>query len=61
MKKRTTFILLALALLLCVGLLSTPTFADGDRYLEINETNFPDANFRQWIMENLAGGKDYSY
>ena len=59
MKKRTTFILLALALLLCVGLLSTPTFADGDRYLEINETNFPDANFRQWIMENLAGGKDY--
>ena len=29
------------------------------RFLEINETNFPDAAFRQWVMGNLAGGKDY--
>ena len=50
MKKKTAFILLTLALLLCVGLFSALTFADDDRYLEINETNFPDANFRNWII-----------
>ena len=46
MKKRLAFILFFLAFLLC-------------RYLEINETNFPDPIFRQWVKDNLAEGKDY--
>ena len=29
-----------------------------DRYLEINETNFPDNAFRNWIVENLAVSGD---
>lgn len=28
--------------------------ADGD--VEINETTFPDTNFRQWVIDNIAGG-----
>ena len=48
-----------LCLLLCVGMSPLFALADGERYLEINETNFPDANFRQWVITNLAGGKDY--
>ena len=31
---------------------------NGDRYLEINETNFPDANFRNWIINNLTVSGD---
>ena len=48
-----------LCLLLCVGMSPLFALADGERYLEINETNFPDDNFRQWVINNLAGGKDY--
>ena len=43
----------------CISLLPVSALADGDRYLEINEANFPDATFRQWVIDNLAGGKDY--
>ena len=48
-----------LCLLMCVSLFPMVALADGDRYLEINETNFPDANFRQYVIDSLAGGKDY--
>ena len=53
------WISLLLCLLMCVGLFPMAALADGDRYLEINEANFPDAIFRQWVKDNLAGGKDY--
>ena len=48
-----------LCLVFCISLLPVSALADGDRYLEINEANFPDATFRQWVIDNLAGGKDY--
>lgn len=48
-----------LCLLMCVSLFPMVALADGDRYLEINEANFPDANFRQYVIDSLAGGKDY--
>ena len=48
-----------LCLLLGVALFPMIVLADGDRYLEINEANFPDATFRQWVKDSLAGGKDY--
>lgn len=56
---------IALAFLFCVTLFAgTPmrTQAD-DRYLEINETNFPDAAFRQWIIDNLevSGDEETGY
>ena len=57
MKKRLAFILFFLAFLLCLGPIAA--LADEDRYLEINETNFPDPIFRQWVKDNLAEGKDY--
>ncbi len=56
MRTKRWYILL-LALLLC--LLPALALADGDRYVEINEANFPDPIFRQWVMDTLAGGKDY--
>ena len=48
-----------LCLLLCLGLFPLPALATGERYLEIDGTNFPDEHFRQWVTDNLAGGKDY--
>ena len=48
-----------LCLVFCISLTPVSTMADGDRYLEINEANFPDAIFRQYVIDNLAGGKDY--
>ena len=57
MKKRV--LLLLLCLLLCVCLFPAFARADGDRYLEINEANFPDPVFRQYVIDDLAGGKDY--
>ena len=61
MKKRTAFILFTLALLLC--LLPLGALADGDRYLEINETNFPDEQFREYIISDLdvSGDEDTGY
>ena len=59
MKRNFALILLALALLLCVGLMPLRAQADGDRYLEINSTNFPDPVFRDWVKEKLAYGKNY--
>ena len=47
-----------LCLLLCLGLLPLSAPAAEERYPEINETNFPDDIFRQWVVDNLAGGKD---
>ena len=45
MKKRTLCALLAV--LLCVSLLPIPAMAAD--IVEINETNFPDPNFRSWL------------
>ena len=57
MKKRILSLLLCL--LFCVALFPMTSLATGERYLEIDGTNFPDENFRQWVRDNLAGGKDY--
>ena len=57
MKRRVLSLLLCLVF--CISLIPVSTLADGDRYLEINEANFPDAEFRKWVIDNLAGGKDY--
>ena len=57
MKKRILSLLLCL--LFCVSLFPMTSLATGERYLEIDGTNFPDENFRQWVRDNLAGGKDY--
>ncbi|WP_417306479.1 InlB B-repeat-containing protein, partial [Dysosmobacter sp.] len=43
-------------LVMVVGLLPTAAFAAG--YVEINETNFPDAKFRSFVKENLDKNKD---
>ena len=62
MKKR---LFLILALLMCLALLPLHYgfAAADDRYLEINETNFPDANFRKWIIKNLnhSGDEETGY
>ncbi len=54
MRKR----LLSILLLCCMVLTLLPTaaFAAGD--VDINETNFPDANFRQYVKENFDINKD---
>ncbi len=57
MKKRILSLLLCL--LFFVALFPMTSLATGERYLEIDGTNFPDENFRQWVRDNLAGGKDY--
>ena len=53
MRKLLSFIL---AILMCAALLPVASMqaahAD-ERYLEINEMNFPDDNFRQWVIDNL--------
>ena len=54
MKKKLLSILLCLVMV--VGLLPTAAFAAG--YIEINETNFPDAKFRSFVKENLDKNKD---
>ena len=54
MKKKLLSILLCLVMV--VGLLPTAVFAAG--YVEINETNFPDAKFRSFVKENLDKNKD---
>ena len=54
MKKKLLSILLCLVMV--VGLLPTAAFAAG--YVEINETNFPDAKFRSFVKENLDKNKD---
>lgn len=54
MKKKLLSILLCLVMV--VGSLPTAAFAAG--YVEINETNFPDAKFRSFVKENLDKNKD---
>lgn len=54
MKKKLLSILLCLVMV--VGLLPTAAFAAG--YVEINETNFPDAKFRSFVKENLDKNND---
>ena len=54
MKKKLLSILLCLVMV--AGLLPTAAFAAG--YVEINETNFPDAKFRSFVKENLDKNKD---
>ena len=54
MKKKLLSILLCLVMV--VGLLPTAAFAAG--YVEINETNFPDAKFRNFVKEKLDKNKD---
>ena len=46
-------LILALGIALCLFLFPLQSLAEGDRYLEINETNFPDKHFRNYIIENL--------
>ena len=54
MKKKLLSILLCLVMV--VGLLPTAAFAAG--YVEINETNFPDAKFRSFVKEKLDKNND---
>ena len=54
MKKKLLSILLCLVMV--VGLLPTAVLAAG--YVEINETNFPDAKFRSFVKENLDKNND---
>ena len=54
MKKKLLSILLCLVMV--AGLLPTAAFAAG--YVEINETNFPDAKFRSFVKENLDKNND---
>ena len=54
MKKKLLSILLCLVMV--AGLLPTAAFAAG--YVEINETNFPDAMFRSFVKEKLDKNKD---
>lgn len=54
MKKKLLSILLCLVMV--VGSLPTAAFAAG--YVEINETNFPDAKFRSFVKENLDKNND---
>lgn len=54
MKKKLLSILLCLVMV--AGSLPTAAFAAG--YVEINETNFPDAKFRSFVKENLDKNKD---
>ena len=49
MKKRLLSILLMCCMVLT--LLPTPVFAEGETDVSINETNFPDANFRTVVKE----------
>ena len=54
MKKRALSLLLAL--LLAASLLPTTALAapDPDGCVDINEENFPDANFRTYLRDNIA-------
>ena len=54
MRKR----LLSILLLCCMALTLLPTaaFAAGD--VEIDETNFPDKNFRKYVEDNFDTNKD---
>ena len=54
MKKKLLSILLCLVMV--VGSLPTAAFAAG--FVEINETNFPDAKFRSFVKEKLDKNKD---
>ena len=54
MKKKLLSILLSLVMV--VGLLPTAVFAAGD--VEINEANFPDANFRSYIQTDFDKNGD---
>ena len=54
MKKKLLSILLCLVMV--AGLLPTAAFAAG--YVEINETNFPDAKFRSFVKEKLDKNND---
>ena len=57
MNKRIISLCLALVLLLCLLPAAAPTVAAaGD--VAINETNFPDANFRSYVSENLDSNGD---
>jgi hypothetical protein len=55
-KIKTYRIMKKLLLLITICLLATVTaFAD----VQINETNFPDPNFRKWLLEQSYGSKGY--
>ena len=54
MKKPIGKLLIALSAALC--LLSVPVFAAND--VAINETNFPDANFRSYVSKNIDTNSD---
>ena len=49
MKKR--FLSILATLCLCLTLLPVAVFAEGETDVSINETNFPDANFRTVVKE----------
>ena len=55
MKKR--LLSLALALVICLSLLSPTVFAAGGGPVSINATNFPDGNFRAYVR-TLPGAED---
>ena len=56
MNKRIISLCLALALLLCLLPAAPTVAADGD--VAINETNFPDANFRRYVSESCDTNGD---
>ena len=58
MRKRIFALLLCAIMLLCM---MPSAFAETERvtrFLEINETNFPDADFRTWIIDHLNHNGD---
>ena len=50
MKKRIISILLAVCMMLCLA--QTSVFAEGTGDVAINEINFPDENFRNFVSSN---------
>ena len=51
-KKRIIGLFLALVMFIgCLSLNPTVTYAEGD--VAINETNFPDSNFRDYVSKNF--------
>ena len=51
---------LLLALLAAAVLAPVAAMAAGTEDVEINETNFPDAKFREYVQSELASGRQLS-
>lgn len=50
---------LLLALLAAAVLAPVAAMAEGTEDMQINETNFPDENFRDYVQSELASGRNF--